>query len=72
MAESNDLAQRLIDTVRRELNEEAALVQDRVAYALEYVDNIARPNMHTLQHIRWILTGEYDNTVRIFASKKES
>lgn len=70
MAESNALAQQLIDTVRRELDTEAALVADRVAYALEYVDAVDQPNEHTLKHIRWILTGEYDSAVKASAQKE--
>lgn len=70
MAESTDLAQQLIDTVRRELDEEAALTRDRVAYALFYIDTVDRPNEHTLKHIRWILTGKHDSAVRLHTQER--
>ena len=66
-----ELAQQLIDTVRREVNAEAALVRDRVAYALRYMDDVERPNQHTLTHLRWILTGTYDRQVWAFAARQD-
>jgi hypothetical protein len=68
--QDTDLAQQLIDTVRRTVNAEAALVQDRVAYALEYMNSVATPNMKTLSHIEWILTGKYDSMIALNATNQ--
>lgn len=75
MAESNALAQQLIDTVRRELDAEATLVRGRVAYTLEYISQVREPNRITLVHIESMLTGGYDPLIAEQArtkTKKES
>lgn len=64
------LAQQLIDTVRRTVNAEAALVQDRVAYALHYIEQLDQPNGHAVHHVRRILTGGYDSMIALTAADK--
>lgn len=68
--EDTALAQQLIDTVRRTVNADAALVQDRVAYTLNYMSQVATPNVHTLNHIRHILRGQLDSVVALSAASK--
>lgn len=54
------LAARLIALTESELNSEAPRLRKRISDALEYMDEIANPNTHTLNHIRRYLEGAYE------------
>lgn len=56
-----DLAQQLIKAVREHTAPRAVLLEDRIGKALAYMEQVGTPNVHTLQHMRRHLTGEYDD-----------
>lgn len=54
------LAMRLLAMTETELNSEAPRLRKRISDALEYMDEIANPNTHTLAHVRRYLEGAYE------------
>jgi hypothetical protein len=54
------LAMRLLALTETETAAEFPLLRKRISDALEYMDDVSKPNMHTLNHIRNFLTGAYE------------
>lgn len=60
-----DLARQLINNliadVKAKVAPRAVLLEDRIEKTLAYLKDVNAPNMHTVDHIRRFLTGEYDS-----------
>lgn len=54
------IAGELIEAIEKNLDEEAVRLRKQVTLVLEYMDHVTAPNVHTLAHIRRILTGVDD------------
>jgi hypothetical protein len=57
---ANRIAGELIEAIEKNLDEEAVRLRKQVEEVLEYMDHVTAPNVHTLAHIRHILTGVDD------------
>lgn len=56
-ATEEQLAASLIKLVEYRLDGDSVLLRRQVERVLEYIDHVNTPNVHTLSHIRRILTG---------------
>lgn len=69
-ATAEQMARDLVDHVKRMHTPRVALLEDRIAAALDYMGKVERPNMHTLSHIRGYLSGDRDSMVALFAADR--
>lgn len=63
----DQMAADLIDHVKRTHTPRLALLEDRIAAAIEYMNGVTAPNMYTLDHIRRYLDGGYDSVIDLRA-----
>lgn len=66
----DQMARALIDHVKRTHTPRLALLEDRIAEVLRYMDGVDQPNPVTLAHIRAYLTGGRDSLVALAMSNK--
>lgn len=57
------MARDLIDHIKRTHTPRLALLEDRIAAAIDYMSKVTAPNRVTLDHVRWYLDGSYDGTI---------
>jgi hypothetical protein len=62
------MAHDLIDHVKRTHTPRLALLEDRIAATIAYLDEVTAPNAHTLAHVRAYLTGGRDSLVALAMS----
>jgi hypothetical protein len=62
------MAEQLIVEVQKRMNSEAVILREQIDQALAYMDGVENPNVHTLSHIRRLLTGEQTFRPRDIAS----
>lgn len=69
MPTQDELAQQLIALVRETTAPEAVLLERRINATLAYLHAVTTPNLHTLQHVRWYLTGVYDRELEYWNNR---
>jgi hypothetical protein len=58
------MAEQLIREVQKRTNSEVVILREQVDQTLAYMDDVVNPNVHTLAHIRRLLTGEPTTPVK--------
>jgi len=55
-----DLVRQLIADIKAKVAPRAVLLEERIEKTLAYLQPVVAPNVHTVDHVRRFLTGEYD------------